>query len=262
MVNRSPYFVLLIISIALSTVSWCSCFSTSAFVSSRRNAREVASSRTVRPRHDLSSTTRLHLFDGIGKFFEEDGPLGKGITVGKAQVALRASDRSSSSIFGLLEKNAKSSGSSPAQLSRLASEVCLALLRKSDDWTAACSEYKWFGEKDAGKAESTFNDWANREASKFEKEYMPGPGSEEKGGGPSLVVVSIVIEIQGDSTKLDGAGYSLAGTKDVLSSIASDVKVDGGTCLNAVEVFWTPGERDEVLSFRDVVLDFPELIDL
>lgn len=194
--------------------------------------------------------------------FEEEGSLGKGITVGKVQVALQANDRSSSSIFGLLEQKAKSKGSSPAQLARLASDVCLALLRKTDDWTAACSESDWFGQKEGAKAERKFNEWSDKEAAKFEKEYIPGPGSEEKGGGPSLVVVSIVLEIQGDETKFEGAGFSLAGTKEVLSSIASDVKVDGGTCLNAVEVFWTPGDRDEVLAFRDVVMDFPELIDL
>jgi uncharacterized membrane protein len=59
-----------------------------------------------------------------------------------------------------------------------------------------------------------------------------------------------------------GAGFSLQKTKDVLSSIASDCLVEGGQCVNAVEVFWTPGEPNEVLSSRDVVLDFPEIIDL
>ena len=111
----------------------------------------------------------LHLFGDLGKVFEESGPLGKGITVGKVQVALQASDRSSSSIFGLLEKKAKSSDDSPAQLAKLCSDVSLALLRKSDDWTAACSSSQWFSGNDAGKAERTFNDLANKEAAKFEK---------------------------------------------------------------------------------------------
>ena len=101
--------------------------------------------------------------------FEESGPLGKGITVGKVQVALSSSDRSASSIFGMLESKARAGGSSPAQLSRLSNDVCLSLLRKSDDWISACSASEWFGQDDAGKAESLFNDWANREAAKFEK---------------------------------------------------------------------------------------------
>jgi len=62
--------------------------------------------------------------------------------------------------------------------------------------------------------------------------------------------------------RFEGAGFSLSGTKEVLSSIASDVMVERGDCLNAVEVFWTPSERDEVLTKQDIILDFPELIDL
>lgn len=102
--------------------------------------------------------------------FEEDGPLGKGITVGKVQVALQCRDRSRDSIVGLLEEKSKVDATSTSlQLARLGNEVCLALLRKSDDWVAACSESKWFSQNDAGKAESCFNDWANKEAAKFEK---------------------------------------------------------------------------------------------
>jgi uncharacterized membrane protein len=59
-----------------------------------------------------------------------------------------------------------------------------------------------------------------------------------------------------------GAGYSFSGTKDVLASIASDSLVEGGECVNAVELFWTPSDREEVLVSQDVILDFPELIDL
>jgi uncharacterized membrane protein len=54
----------------------------------------------------------------------------------------------------------------------MANTVCLALLRRSDDWVAACSDSKWFKQDDYGKAESLFNDWANREATKFEKVHL------------------------------------------------------------------------------------------
>ena len=47
-----------------------------------------------------------------------------------------------------------------------------------------------------------------------------------------------------------------------MTSIASDCIVDDGYCLNAVEIFWTPGDRKEVLSKNDVIMDFPKLIDL
>lgn len=111
---------------------------------------------------------RLFLFN---KLFEESGSLGKGITVGKVQVALISQDRSRNSIFGILEQKATalSSSSSSSQLAQLASEVCLAVLRKSDDWMGACSASQWFSQNDYTKAESLFNEWANREAFKFEK---------------------------------------------------------------------------------------------
>ena len=117
----------------------------------------------------LTSGSNVGTLNLFGKVFEESGPLGKGITVGKVQVCLNSKDRSPSSITGMLESKARSSGDSPQALSRLANEVSLTLLRKSDDWMGACSSSEWFSERDAGKAESLFNDWANREAAKFEK---------------------------------------------------------------------------------------------
>jgi hypothetical protein len=110
-----------------------------------------------------SQSSHLHLFN---KMFEESGPLGKGITVGEVQVALVSTDRS---LFKLMEQKARAPGNSSAQLAKLANEVCLTLLRKSDDWTGACSDSKWFSEKDSGKAEGQYNTWTNKEAAKFEK---------------------------------------------------------------------------------------------
>ena len=114
----------------------------------------------------VSSTTMTYLFD---KMFEEEGMLGKGITVGKVQVALQSSDRSDTSIFGLLEDHANLDSDENEDLARLANDVCLSLMRKSDDWVSACSTGKWFSEKDAGKAERYYNELSNAEAAKFEK---------------------------------------------------------------------------------------------
>jgi uncharacterized membrane protein len=60
----------------------------------------------------------------------------------------------------------------------------------------------------------------------------------------------------------EGAGYSLAGTQAVLNSIASNCKIDDGEVTRAVEVFWTPGDPSETLTSRDIIADFPELIDV
>ena len=228
-----------------------------------------------------SSFSRLNLFDGLpnlDKAFEDSGPLGKGITVGKVQVALAVSgpERTSpNSIFAMLNKHSRNNddlvneydddyedGYGDSELSKMCHEVCLALLRTSDNWVSACSDSEWFKEKDMGKAESVYNLWADREACKFEKEYIPPEGSETVEGNPTVAVVSLVIEIQGDETNFDKAGYSLTETKAVLTSLASDSRVEGGDCLNAVEVFWTPSEPTEVLSEREMIIDFPELITL
>eukprot|EP01082_Thalassiosira_pseudonana_P014651 g13416.t1 g13416 contig8:639146-640230(-) len=217
-------------------------------------------------------STQLHIFEALGKAFEEDGPLGKGITVGKFQVALSvtgAERTSPDSIFAILAENARNNqdkfdddyedGYGDSSLSKMCHQVCLSLLRKSDDWIAACSDSQWFKGEEAGKAESLYNQWADREAAKFEKEYVPEAGSSSE-ASPTVAVVSLIVEIQGDETSFDRAGFSLAETKRILTSIASDCRVEGGDCLNAVEVFWTPSEPSEVLTERDTILDFPELI--
>lgn len=114
-----------------------------------------------------SFLTQNFLFD---KIFEEEGILGKGVSVGKVQVALNVVDRTSdSSIFNLLEGHAEDDSDSNVDLARMANDICLALMRKSEDWEAACSTSKWFSSKDAGKAERYYNDLSNAEAAKFEK---------------------------------------------------------------------------------------------
>lgn len=70
------------------------------------------------------------------------------------------------------------------------------------------------------------------------------------------------IKIMIKKIRFDGAGYSISQTKEILASIASDCVIGDGCCVNAVEVFWVPGDKEEVLTKQDLILDFPELIDL
>ena len=140
------------------------------------------SSTSSKKRQDtttISSSTQLHLFEnlGIDKVFEDSGPLGKGITVGKVQVALQVSaeERTSpNSIFGVLEKHARNNdhissydqdyedGYGDSALSKMCHEICLSLLRSSDNWISAGSQSEWYKQDDAGKAESTYNLWGDR----------------------------------------------------------------------------------------------------
>jgi len=133
-------------------------------VISSTSSRQHAAFTTMAQR--LSSP--LNLFD---KIFEEEGPLGKGITVGKVSVALISEDRGPDSIFALLEENARhiADDDEASSLADLAHEVCLSLLRKQSSWTAASSASEWYSANDYGKAEAKFNEWANAEAAKFEK---------------------------------------------------------------------------------------------
>jgi uncharacterized membrane protein len=71
-----------------------------------------------------------------------------------------------------------------------------------------------------------------------------------------MAVVTLVLAIDGDSTKLPLIN-SLNDVEDALRRIASDSKVD--ECLQGAEILWTPDDRSETLTLRDVVADYPEL---
>ena len=71
-----------------------------------------------------------------------------------------------------------------------------------------------------------------------------------------MAVVTLLIEIDGDSTQLPNVS-SMASVEDALRKIASDARV--GECLQSAEILWTPEDRSESLSARDVVADYPEL---
>ena len=72
----------------------------------------------------------------------------------------------------------------------------------------------------------------------------------------TMAVVTLLVAVEGDSTKLPTT-QSMSDIEESLSKIASDVKVDG--CLQSAEILWTPEERGETLTMREVVSDYPEL---
>jgi uncharacterized membrane protein len=71
-----------------------------------------------------------------------------------------------------------------------------------------------------------------------------------------MAVVTLVLAIEGDSTKMPSIN-SISDVEDALRRISSDSK--GDDCLQSVEILWTPEDRTESLSLRDVVADYPEL---
>ena len=110
--------------------------------------------------------------------FEEATVLGKGVTVVKLQVALDTPDRGPKSILRLLEAKANAANTDTAWgLACLMSDVSMELLRKSDDWVAACSQTTAYQGRDApDKAETAFNRMLTTELSKFEKVHDRGVG--------------------------------------------------------------------------------------
>lgn len=71
-----------------------------------------------------------------------------------------------------------------------------------------------------------------------------------------MAVVTLVLSIDGDSTKVPRI-TSLEDVEESLRKIASDSKMDD--CLQSVEILWTPEERSETLTLKDVIADYPTL---
>jgi hypothetical protein len=176
MMMKNSLFAVILASVLVSSASFVS----PATVVSRFSKWGVADHHRIKSsstshHYQCAQQRRLHLnsHNLFDKMFEEEGPLGKGITVGKFQLALIAEGRGDDSIFGSLERNAVLPSDDSAEgLAEMTHEVCMSLLRKKDDWTAASSDSRWFSANDYGKAESQYNDWANTEAAKFEKVCM------------------------------------------------------------------------------------------
>lgn len=62
--------------------------------------------------------------------------------------------------------------------------------------------------------------------------------------------------------RFDGAGFSREATREVLASLSSNAVVAEGEVVSAAEVLWTPSDREEIMTSRDLILDFPTLINL
>ncbi len=202
--------------------------------------------------------------------------LGPGVTVAQISVALNVPNRNDRlSILSFLDRlSATASTDSRVGVSNLVSQVAIELLRQKRSIFAANTEYKHF--KDADGAQRYFSTKAVQERSKFERENtnkyggVDYSGNSGRGGDNELLssdsegfspqatsaVVTIVISIDGDSTKLQQIN-NIGNLEEALTRIATDVKVDN--CLRSAEVLWTPDDNRDFLSERDVIVDYPKL---
>eukprot|EP00586_Coscinodiscus_wailesii_P014744 CAMPEP_0172495632 /NCGR_PEP_ID=MMETSP1066-20121228/73205_1 /TAXON_ID=671091 /ORGANISM="Coscinodiscus wailesii, Strain CCMP2513" /LENGTH=309 /DNA_ID=CAMNT_0013267423 /DNA_START=551 /DNA_END=1480 /DNA_ORIENTATION=- len=197
--------------------------------------------------------------------------LGAGVSVAQISVALDVPRRDEGgSILSVLERLSQTARTdSRVGVQNLTSQVALELLRQKRSIFASSSKYGYF--RDNNKAQRQFNDWAVRERSKFERETLskyggvdystPSRSRSQDGlySQATVAVVTIILAIDGDHTKIPPI-KSFEDIEVALRMIASDVKVDD--CLQSAEILWSPEERTETLSRRDIIADYPDLRNL
>ncbi|GKY96460.1 hypothetical protein MPSEU_000605500 [Mayamaea pseudoterrestris] len=193
--------------------------------------------------------------------------LGTGTSVVQLSVALEVSNRDDpNSILSVLERLASTSKTdSRVGIQNLTSQVALELLRRKSSIVSGYSLSKHF--RDVNAAQREYNSMSVKERSKFEQEstskfggvdYSSGGGRRGNGvsGQATVAVITLNLAIDGDSTKVPKIN-SIQDIEEALRKIAADVKVDD--CLQSAEILWTPEDRTETLTLKDVVADYPEL---
>ena len=206
-----------------------------------------------------------------GSDFSNDGTsgsLGNGASVLKLQLSLSSDWNQPGNIMETLtrlaERNSAMTGRT--DLSRLLSDSSLALLRRQSDWNSAAYEGEqfMFGPQ---KAEPYFQRLAVSERAKFEEENSSSTVAVIKSSNsgtskPTEVVVSLVVAIRGSSSAFQKNVNSVSDVKKCLQGLAADALTDEGDNIMAVEVLWTPSEPGTVISEREIIEDYPELIRL
>lgn len=207
----------------------------------------------------------------FSRSLDEASPLGKGVSVVQVSVALNVPRRDSpSSILTYLDQLSRTASTdSRVGISNLVSQVALELMRQKPYIFAANTEYKHFRDNDEKKATRYFNNVAVEERGKFEREGTNKYGGvdysttgnklsdqQELSAQATSAVVTILIEIDGDETKLPQIN-NINDLQRALTTLATDVKVED--CLRSAEVLWTPEDPDDVLSDKDVIIDYPKL---
>lgn len=232
---------------------------------------------------NMGNSVRDTLGDKIGSRMKfgnssNDSILGPGISVVELSVALQVPDRDSpSSILSALHRLSNTARTdSRVGLQNLTSQVALELLRRKSSIVAASTLGRHYSDKDeGGRAQRAYNDISIRERSKFQRETVSKYGGVDYGSSSdnnkkttsatkyasdaTIAVVTIIMLIDGDSTSkaLSSNVNSLRDVEDALSRIAADAKADA--CLRSAEILWTPEERSETLTMKEVLADYSNL---
>ena len=199
----------------------------------------------------------------------QNGSLPYGASIVKLSVSLDADWANSRNVMSQLSRLASKYNAMTERqdLSRLLSEACLVLLRARDDWTGSSYSAEKFTERNVQNCESSFQQLAIKERSKFNEENnndnVLKASNRFDGSLPTKVVVSVVVAVRGQSAAASlGAVRSVTDLAACLERLASDALTDGGDNIMALELLWSPSSPELVLTDRDLVEDYPELLQL
>jgi len=203
----------------------------------------------------------------------DQSALGPGLSVAEISVAIEVPDRDSpGSILSALDRLSRTARTdSRVGLQDLTSQVAIELLRRKLSIVAAST--RGYHYRDENKAQREYNNIAIQERGKFQRETVSRYGgvdysdpstarrknNADYSAKATVAVVTIVMMIDGDSTskQLSSKMNSIRDVEEALSRIAADVKAD--SCLRGAEILWTPEERDETLTMKDVLADYSSL---
>eukprot|EP00967_Tisochrysis_lutea_P156653 scaffold316111_cov26-Tisochrysis_lutea.AAC.2 len=220
----------------------------------------LASSRLGRPALQLGNP-----FDSLKNPFADKAD---GATALSLSLAFRVEARGPRSVLGQLEDLASAADTASAQgIAELCSDAALLLLRRKNEWISCCGSSRHYGDDEAGLA--SFDKMAIKEAAKFDERTpsstvdaalkAAGVGS-SKEGKSTVAVVCIVACLMGD--REEEIGKSFAGDARAMRAALEELAAAGRADeeVFAFELFWVPGEDDDVLDMDEVNLEWPELM--
>jgi len=195
----------------------------------------------------------------------ESGSLGDGATLLKIQVMMDA-DWQSGNIMDTMSSVASRSGmmSGRADLSKLLSESSIALLRRQSDWNSAAVSTEKYNRFSTEKIEADFQRMAIVERTKFDEEVRGNTAGynslqPDNVGKSTACVVSLVVAIRGQSEAAMRVRNS-ADLRTVLQILASEALTDDGDNIMGMELLWTPSEQGAVITDKEIISNYPEMI--
>jgi len=205
--------------------------------------------------------------------------LGPGISVTSLTVSLDVPDRDDpNNILNRIGDTVKRARTGTRKgVQSLIADVALEVLRQEASVKSACSTYAHStGESEA---ERTYHRLSTVERSKFERESVHKFGDakqqgleiinvddinttkdtdkEEHTSRATSAVVTILLQIEGDQTKLPSIS-SRTDLKNALLRIAADAQVED--CLISAEVLWTPERRGDTMTQQEIASLYPDLV--